>query len=353
MLSANGRRMLTLQLPGLWPALLLALVAAGSGAAQGAGSPSCADVVSLAVPAMTGGGLAEGAHTFVADGVRFWYCVGGRKVVDQAPAVFVHGGPGQGSQHFAALTGPTLESALQIVYFDQRGSGRSERPWTKEYGVSTLVDDLERLREALGVARMSLIAHSFGGLLALEYAAAYPQRVEHLVIVSGLSDVPATTQNVCDRLAESDPAAHDRAMAQPLPSGQCNPFAAYSGREREAYDRRAMFPDPAVAETLAAVDTLGGLRNTGELSRALFSNTDVFNLRFNNHERVRVPVLVVAGERDHQIGLEPQQDLAERLPNGQLIVIDDAGHFPHLDAPKRFADSVVEFLQSDEGQGQS
>ena len=112
----------------LWPALLLAVAVAAPGTAQNAGaenpgaeSASCADAASLTVPEVTRGGLARGPHTFIADGVRFWYCVGGREAAGRAPVVFVHGGPGQGSQHFATLTGPTLEPSLRMVYFDQRG----------------------------------------------------------------------------------------------------------------------------------------------------------------------------------------------------------------------------------------
>src|SRR5207245_7353607 len=95
-------------------------------------------------------------------------------------------GPGQGSYHFAALVGPSLEHSLRMVYFDQRGSGTSERPWTGEYSMATLVEDIEGLRRELGVPQIALIGHSFGGALALEYAATYPARVARLVIVSGL-----------------------------------------------------------------------------------------------------------------------------------------------------------------------
>jgi proline iminopeptidase len=324
------------------------IVACLAGAPLPAQTPSshpCSDIEALTVPDTVLGGLAPGPHTVVMDGVRFWYCVGGTATGSQAPVVFIHGGPGEGSQHFAALTGPSLESALQLVYFDQRGSGRSERPWTGDYALSTLVEDIDRLRERLGVDQISLIAHSFGGLLALEYAAAHPERVERMVLISALSDVAATTRSACTRLAALDTAAYARATAHPLPGGLCNPFAAYSGAAREAYDRAAMFPDSAVAEAVTAADRRGGLRNTGEMSRALFSRPDLFSIRFTGYDRIRAPVLVVAGREDYQIGLEPQEALADSLPNGRLLIIEHGGHFPHLDAPERFASAVIAFLR--------
>ena len=307
--------------------------------------PECSDIESVDVPREADGGLGAGPHTILMDGVRFWYCVGGSSREGQSPVVFLHGGPGQGSQHFAALTGPTLEPGLQLVYFDQRGSGRSERPWTRDYDLTTLVRDIDLLRERLGTEHISIIAHSFGGLLALEYAAAYATRVDRLVLVAGLSDVPATTRSACSRLEGLDAEAYARALAEPLPGGMCNPFVAYSGEAREAFDQAAMFPKPETAALLERTDGRDGLRNTGELSRALFSRSDVFSLQFDKHEQVVAPVLVVAGRQDHQIGLAPQEALATALPNARLLVIEDGGHFPHLDAPTQFAEAVLEFLR--------
>src|SRR5439155_24487222 len=91
-------------------------------------------------------GLRDGPHQVVVNNVRLWYRVAGRAVPGVPPVVFLHGGPGQGSYHFAALVGPSLERSLRMVYFDQRGSGNSERPWTGEYSMATLVEDIEGLR---------------------------------------------------------------------------------------------------------------------------------------------------------------------------------------------------------------
>src|SRR2546428_5925965 len=144
----------------------------------------------ITVPASLGGqsiasGLRDGPHQVVVNNVRLWYRVAGRLAPGVPPVVFLHGGPGQGSYHFAALVGPSLEHSLRMVYFDQRGSGNSERPWTGEYSMATLVEDIEGLRRELGVPQIALIGHSFGGTLALEYAATYPAHVARVVIVAG------------------------------------------------------------------------------------------------------------------------------------------------------------------------
>jgi pimeloyl-ACP methyl ester carboxylesterase len=104
------------------------------------------------------------------------------------------------------------------------------------------------------------------------------------------------------------------------------------------------FPDTAVEMLLSEADRLGGLINTGEASRAMFNEPGAFSRRFTGHGRPRMPVLVVAGDQDHQIGLEPQRLLAARLPDAEFLVLQDAGHFPHLENPAEFADAIIEFL---------
>lgn len=300
-----------------------------------------------AVPTTTEGGLAAGPHTIIVDGVRLWYCVAGEAPQDAPPVVFLHGGPGQGSHHFAALLGPRLEPALRMVYFDQRGSGRSERPWDDRYSMDRLVDDIEALRLALSVPRIALIGHSFGATLALEYAARYPDHVSRMALVGGLSDVQASLRSQCRRLAELHPEAYERAIeAAPASAGEagtCDVFGALEGEERERFFTDNMFPDPAVEERLDSLVEASGLRNTGEVGRALFSS-GLMEWRFTDHQRLTMPVLVIAGKHDYQVGLEAQRALAEALPDGRLLVYEQSGHFSYLDEPDRFARDVIDFF---------
>src|SRR5438270_3038605 len=124
-----------------------------------------------------------GEHDVVLNGVRLWYRIAGTPTSNTPPVLFLHGGPGYNSYSFAHIEGPLLEKTVRMIYLDQRGSGRSERPWTRDYKMQTLVADIEALRRSLGVPRLAVIGHSFGGTLALEYAAAHPEHVAKLVLV--------------------------------------------------------------------------------------------------------------------------------------------------------------------------
>jgi proline iminopeptidase len=106
-----------------------------------------------------------------------------------------------------------------------------------------------------------------------------------------------------------------------------------------------MFPDMAAGRRQAEVDSASGLRNTGELSNALF-NGGLTSYRFGAPGKVRMPVLILAGAHDFAIGLAPQRELAKALPSARIVEYDRAGHFLYLDEPARFTRDVVEFLTS-------
>ncbi|SFS70633.1 alpha/beta fold hydrolase [Brevundimonas viscosa] len=292
-----------------------------------------------AVRASSEASLAPGAHHAVINDVRLWYRVAGRE--EGTPVVFLHGGPGQGSQTFARYAGPALEPRLRMVYLDQRGSGRSERPWNDAYSLELLVDDLEQLRQAWGVERISLIGHSFGTILALEYAAAHPERVERLALVAAAPDLPAAMDLQCLRLERLEPETYLRAV-EARPDGsraRCNPFAA--GR---AFIDGAMFPEPATQRLVDESDAVDGLRNTGQIGQALFGAGGLMDYRFDRHARLTMPVLVIAGLADFQTVVEPQRDLVHDLPDARIVEYPGRGHFMFVEEPARFAADVAEFL---------
>lgn len=327
--------------------LAAAFTLAACHAARPSSGPQTAAVAVAAADSVPAG-LRGGVHEVVVNGVRLWYRVAGSAPADAPPVVFLHGGPGQGSQSFAALAGPWLEPRLRMVYFDQRGSGRSERPWTGEYALETLVEDLDGLRRALGVPRIAIIAQSFGGVLGLEYAARYPDRVSRMVIAAGLSDTPGSIRAQCERLAQVHPQVHARVLeeARRTGSGTCNIFQALPDSLRGDFFQANMYPVASTRDRVEHADTAGGLRNTGELGGYLFSH-GLMEWRFAGHDRLTMPVLVIAGERDYQIGLQPQRDLAERLPDAELRVYEGAGHFMYVDQPERFARDVAAFFNGE------
>ena len=289
--------------------------------------------------------LAAAAHRFTADGVELWYRVAG--AATGVPVVFLHGGPGEGSMAFQAVGGPQLEKTQRLVYFDQRGAGRSERPKdAAAYSLDILVNDIERLRQQLGVSKIVLLGHSFGTQLSLEYAVKYPEHTAAVVLAAATPHLARSIDLQCERLQREDPEAFARAIKDKrigdLP--RCNTMAAYTGDQAKAFALRNLFPDPATGEQVESLDNADGLRSTGEVSAALFRQ-GLLQYRFADAARVRAPVLAIAGGRDFQAAIEPQRDLVQALPNALLVEYRANGHFMFVEDPQRFARDIDWFLQ--------
>jgi proline iminopeptidase len=299
-----------------------------------------------ALPASAQVGARAGEHTAVINGARLWYRVAGSGSV---PVVFLPGGPGRNSYDFAAVQGPRLERRLKMVYFDPRGTGRSERPASGDYAIATMVEDIEGLRRELGAPRIALIGHSFGALMALEYAAKYPQRVSRIVYADGLWDTRLQCRARRDRLIASFPALRERILADTLDEqgkrrSDCElEFRVLNGRDREAFNDAGVFRDSVSKARLEGLDRASGLPNTGEMSRALF-RAGLLEYRFTRLDRLTMPVQVIVGRYDAVGGMEPQRVLARRLPNARFVEFPESGHFTYLDEPDRFAREVTNFL---------
>jgi len=98
-----------------------------------------------------------------------------RQVGQGIPCIFVHGGPGEGSLDFEVLGGNVLEGFMNMIYFDQRGSARSE---------GDEETDMEEIRKKLGISKWIVMAHSFGGIIATNYAHKYGEAIDKLILLN-------------------------------------------------------------------------------------------------------------------------------------------------------------------------
>jgi proline iminopeptidase len=274
-----------------------------------------------------------------------WYRLAGKAT--GTPIVFLHGGPGEGSQVFQAYGGPELEKSWRVVYLDQRGAGRSERPKDKSsYSINIMVDDIERLRKQLGTPRIVLLGHSFGTQLATEYAVKYPSRVQAVVLVAATPHLLRSLDLQCERLARRDSDAYARAT-QGLRTGsfpRCDTRKAYTGSQAEQFRLGNLFPDLRIAKIVEELDNAEATRNSGEVAGALFSQ-GLLQYRFQRAKEIAAPVLLIAGGKDYQAALEPQVEIAAEMARSNFVVHPASGHFLFVDDPVRFTADVNRFLQ--------
>jgi proline iminopeptidase len=278
----------------------------------------------------------EGRKSAILNGVSLWHRQAGRgpHLVTQAP------GWGVGGLYLEQTLRP-LEDAFTVLYHDPRGSGRSERPArVEEIDVGRLVEDLEALREHLGIGRFALLGHSHGGFTAMNYALRHPDCLSHLILVGpsiGPEELRADTEQSLRRLAgRPEYAEAARAWPEGNDVSSDEEFGTWLGRTMPLYFHR-----PEVG--MAIFSRLG----QGNPSLAAARGTRPSDIRFAVRERlreIRTPTLLLVGRHDFITPPERVAEIREAVPGSRMIVFEESGHFPWFEEPDAFFRAIREFV---------
>ncbi len=259
-----------------------------------------------------------------------------RRVGAGPPVVVLHGGPG--AHHDYLLPGfDALAGERTLIYYDQRGGGRSPAKHAEPVGWREHVADLEALRTLWGLPRLTLVGYSWGGLLAMLYATEHPRRVERLGLVSPAPAWRVAREEFERRFQERNLAPGLQAERQALRQ------SGLRETDPDAYRRRVFelsvvpyFHNPAKA---------GGLtpfRVTARTQQEVWHSLGDYDLR-PLLGTVRCPAIVLHGD-DDPIPLATARETAEAL-EAPLHVLRNCGHVPHVEAPDEFADLLRHFLR--------
>ena len=259
-----------------------------------------------------------------------------RRVGDGPPTVVLHGGPG--AHYDYLLPGfDRLAAGRTLLFYDQRGGGRSPVDRDVAVGWREQVADLEALRQLWGIDRLSLAGYSWGGLLSLLYALEYPDRVASLALVSPAPVWRGARDEYEGRLAARNAApalVEARLRVQAGGLRELDP-ASYRQRMFE-FSVAGYFHDPALARNLTP------FRITGRTQQAVWDSLGEFDLRPRLPSLTGIPAVVVHGE-DDPIPIATAEVLAGLL-RAPLRRIVACGHVPYVEAPDRFVAALDPFL---------
>jgi proline iminopeptidase len=273
---------------------------------------------------------------FESNGLKLVYELGGngKEVVFVVP-----GAGGLPHDHLHPMLS-SLGAYVRLVYFDRRADMLSTHSVFETASPVELADDIDALRKHLGLKRVTLLAHSFGGTVALTYALRYPENVKRLVLV-GTSAVVESQAEVEKRIAKLLTATE----AAVFYSGEGG-TGRLSACERTRNRYRAMFPhyfhkvpDSATLDNNVYSIYFDALGRKLVLSR----DTTGFDLR-QQLSRINVPVLVLAGKYDEVTPVAHAAELAAELPRARLVVLKQSGHFPFMEENYLFTQWVREFV---------
>jgi proline iminopeptidase len=258
-----------------------------------------------------------------------------RRIGEGPPAVVLHGGPG--AHHDYLLPGfDALAHGRELIYYDQRGGGRSPVSRETPVGWREHVADLEELRRQWGVEQLTLVGYSWGGLLAQLYAIELPARVARLALVSPAPAWREMRLQFEQRFAERNLApALQQERAQVRASGlrEQDP-GAYAQRIFEL-SVAPYFYDPARARDLTP------FRVTGRTQQEVWASLGDYDLR-PALAKLAIPAVVLQGQ-DDLIPLESTRTVA-RLLRAELQLLPHCGHVPYVEAHPEFVRLLDGFL---------
>ena len=284
-----------------------------------------------------------------ANGVKHYY----RTVGQGEPFILLHGGPGM---YHDELYPFFLDFAKnhKVIFYDQRGNGKSrlEVVDSSTFNVELMVEDLEAIRKSFGIEKLNIIGHSWGGLLAMYYAAAYPDHVERLILVDA---APVNTellikcyQNLVsmytpeewdyvqklwssDEFLAGDPKTHNEAL-------YISEGAVFSNKAMiDEYMKAAVFTQETAKNSVALNELATKMKLTIHVQDRL--------------SNITCPTLIINGKDDFIIE-EAVQMTHKLIANSEVTYVDHAGHYPFVENKTEFFKMLNDFIERSKNKSQ-
>ncbi|MGZ5287827.1 MAG: alpha/beta fold hydrolase [Flavisolibacter sp.] len=258
------------------------------------------------------------------------------------PCLFVHGGPGSTSYYFEAMPGAgMIEKKLKMVYFDQRGSGRSDSAINNDYSLQRMLKDMEELRASLGIKKWLVMGHSFGGILMTNYAGHYPAAVSGMMVIHGTLNMEASMKSHLEfglkELGIADQAPYrDTSKALMERVGMIHNLLSekdiwYRLMYRNAYEKK-----------LNDSITLSAGKFNRDFASKVWGEAGYWKDFTTLSAAIKCPVLVMTGDRDYAIGVDHYKSF--RFPK-QTVVHYIGGHASFQEEPQWFAEKIIGFVE--------
>ncbi len=274
------------------------------------------------------------------DGVRLYVRTAGHG----DPCLFLHGGPGLTSYYFEALpVAKLMEKKMHMIYFDQRGGGRSSSAKDSNYSVERMEKDIEEIRESLKIKKWSIMAHSFGGLIMTAYAKDHQESIRSLVYVHCTVDIQSSLKSHIDNgiklLREvGDTFGVDRRLS---PFNQM--MSVHGELAKKGIEYKIMFRSQRAKDIDDSITNAATASFNQDFQHRIWTLKDYW-IDFGVYTKdISCPVLIIAGTRDYAVG--PGNYKTWQFKDRRVVLYDGA-HFSFLEEPVWFADKVLPFMES-------
>ena len=287
-------------------------------------------------------------------GFRIWYRVVGdlaQPSPAKLPLLVLHGGPGGPSDYLEPLE-ELADTGRPIVFYDQLGCGNSDQPndpslWRVEF----FLDELATVRQELGLDYIHLLGHSWGGMLAMEYALTKPEGLASLILSSSPASIPQWIAEA-NRLRKDLPREVEEILRHHEEAGTTTD-TAYEEAMQVFYQRHVcrLVPHPE-----PWTRTLTKLMANPEVYNTMFGPSEFhatgtlkeWDIRHRLGE-IQLPTLVTSGRHD-----EATSAIAETVHRGivgsKWVIFEQSSHLAHLEEEDEYRRVVEDFMRRVEGQ---
>ncbi|PKF74555.1 alpha/beta fold hydrolase [Chryseobacterium sp. PMSZPI] len=249
--------------------------------------------------------------------------------------IFIHGEPGAWSESFEELGGNKLESHLTMIYYDQRGSGRSGDAQDGNYALDRMVEDIEEIRQQYKTEKVYLLAHSFGGILAINYASKYPEHIKGIILANCTLNLKYSLQqqiNYMNQLMNTDFTLSDSSL---LPDF----IKAKNALGKKGLNYKMLSDNKNNIQLLNKIDSKNP--STFSFAQKAFSIPEYWNDYTPLTQSVTTPTLVITGTKDHSIGEDHYTSFL--FPNQKIAKIN-GGHILYFENNKEFVKVISDFI---------
>ncbi|MBT2622813.1 alpha/beta hydrolase [Chryseobacterium sp. ISL-6] len=257
--------------------------------------------------------------------------------------IYIPGGPGQGYPSFELMGGNHLEKNLKMIYMDQRGSGKSAQ--SDDYHLDKMVQDIEELRQHLKLNKVFLMAHSFGGIIAVSYAKKYPQNVKGLILANVTLHF-LNNESVKEQIDYANELLHlkNRKIENDSLSSELSKLSKSLRSKRMGY--RFLTDD---IETIKEMDKIDSLNpRIIDFGMAVISKPKEYPEYYADYAQstkdIKVPTLIITGKKDKAVGTKHYQSF--KFVNKQVVSID-GGHLLYYEKNPEFINTVWTFVKKE------
>ena len=272
------------------------------------------------------------------NGTNIYYKVIG----SSEPILIIHGGPGLSHDYFLPAL-DILKKQYKLIFYDQRGCGKSDLTVDSEsISLDNFVRDIDEIRLAFGIEKINVMAHSWGGILAMKYAISYPNNVKSLILINSVGASSAinalSNAELINRFTPEDSVLRSQIF-------NSEEFKKRSPSSIESL-MKLNFKHQFYNQTY--LDSLNLSINENYLTTSqLLQNlgNDLASFDFHSElKNIKCPTLLIYGSHDPLTKVAGTR-LNELISNSKIEILDECGHFPFIEKPTRFKEMVTQFIQ--------